>query len=87
VNPVEVDGEVKYVENDAYWEAVLKLIRCNLRLGSGVEESKQFLKQQYITWGNRVGGRKWRDEFESLRRELMPDFQFEDAAIPAATRP
>ncbi len=86
-NPVEEDGDVKYLDNDSFWEAVLKLIRCNMHLGTGLEESKQFLKQQYITWGDRVGGRKWKDEYEKLRQELIPEFQPEPGAVPATTQP
>ena len=80
-NPVNAvpqeDGETRYVDNDAYWEVVLKLIRCNQKLGAGLEESKSFLKQQYITWGQRVGGKKWKDEYETLRQELIPEFNVE----------
>jgi hypothetical protein len=84
VNAVSEDGDTKYVDNDAYWEVVLKLIRCNQKLGSGIEESKSFLKQQYITWGARVGGRKWKAEFDALRKELIPDF---DPTLPPTTQP
>ena len=87
-NPVNAvqqeDGETRYADNDAYWEVVLKLIRCNQRLGTGVEESRSFLKQQYITWGERVGGKKWKGEYETLRNELIPGF---DAEPGAATQP
>jgi hypothetical protein len=84
LNPVGEDGQTKFVDNDAYWEAVYKLIRCNLKLGTGVEESKSFLKQQYITWGNRVGGRKWKDAYEQLRREIIPDFDVGPTTTPAS---
>jgi hypothetical protein len=50
-----------------------------------VDESKSFLKQQYITWGNRVGGRKWKDAYEQLRREIIPEF--DPNAIPMTTAP
>jgi hypothetical protein len=68
------DGETRTVDNDAYWEALLKLIRSNLKLGADVEGQKTFLKSQYIRWGDRVGGTKWKDEYEKLRQELIPDF-------------
>jgi hypothetical protein len=38
------------LDNDNYWEAVLKLVRSNLSLGSGVEESKSYLKQQLVRY-------------------------------------
>jgi hypothetical protein len=90
-NPVNAvqqeDGETRYVDNDAYWEVVLKLVRCNQKLGSGLEEGKSFLKQQYITWGDRVGGKKWKHEYEALRKELIPDFAVEPVQITPTTQP
>jgi hypothetical protein len=90
-NPVNAvqqeDGETRYVDNDAYWEVVLKLVRCNQKLGSGLEEGKSFLKQQYITWGDRVGGKKWKHEYEALRKELIPDFAIEPVQITPTTQP
>jgi hypothetical protein len=62
------------MDNENYWEAVLKLIRSNLALNSGVEESKSYLKQQLVRWGDRVGGKKWKAEFDKLRREIIPDY-------------
>jgi hypothetical protein len=68
-------GQPREIENDNYWEAVLKLIRANVALGNGVEESKRYLKEQLVRWGEqRVGGKKWKDEFKKLRAELIPDF-------------
>lgn len=72
---VEEEGQIRYLDNDAYWEAVLRLIQCNLKLQSGIEESKSFLKEQYITWGSRVGGKKWKAQFDELRKQIIPDFQ------------
>ncbi len=78
LNTIEDNGQEKIVDNDQYWEAILKLIRSNLKTGKGIEESKKYLKQQYITWGPRVGGKKWKKEYEALRTELIPDFKPED---------
>jgi hypothetical protein len=75
VYTVEDNGQQKVVDNDQYWEAILKLIRCNQKLGTGIEESKSYLKLQYITWGQRVGGRKFKAQYEGLRQELIPDFK------------
>jgi len=76
------NGQSRLIDNDQYWEAILKLIRSNQKLGRGGEEAGNYLKQQYIVWGQRVGGRKWKQDFEQLRRELIPDF-----AVPSATAP
>jgi hypothetical protein len=71
---VEDKGELRETDNDNYWEAVLKLIRANVALGSGIEESRSYLKEQLVRWGDRVGGKKWRDEFAKLRAEIIPTF-------------
>jgi hypothetical protein len=75
---VESNGQTRTVDNDAYWEAVLKLIRSNLKLNADVERQRTFLKTQYVRWGDRVGGTKWKAEFEALRKELIPDFNPKD---------
>lgn len=82
VNLVEDNGQQKLVDNDQYWEVILKLTRCNQKLGTGIEESKNYLKLQYITWGPRVGGKRWKQQYEALRTELIPDFNPEEAAPP-----
>jgi hypothetical protein len=70
----EEKGTEREVDNDNYWEAVLKLIRSNLALNTGVEESKNYLKQQLVRWGDRVGGRKWKRDFEQLKNEIIPGY-------------
>jgi hypothetical protein len=69
------NGQEKSVDNDRYWEAVFKLIRSNVKLGSNLDQAKSYLKTQYITWGDRVGGKKWKGQFDALRAELIPDFK------------
>jgi hypothetical protein len=71
---VERDGQIRTVDNDAYWEAVLKLICSNVKLNADIDAQKTFLKSLYVRWGDRVGGKKWRDEFNKLKSELIPDF-------------
>jgi hypothetical protein len=83
----EQDGQFHTTDNDAYWEAVLKLIRSNLKLNADVEAQKTFLKNLYIRWGDHVGGKKWTGDFEKLRLELIPDFnppQLDDATTKPA---
>jgi hypothetical protein len=72
---IERDGQLRTIDNDAYWEAVLKLIRSNLKLGADPDSQRVFLKNLYIRWGDHVGGVKWKDEFAKLKSELIPDFQ------------
>ena len=71
---VETDGVLRETDNDQYWEAVLKFIRANLRLNQNIEQSKSYLREQYVRWGPRVGGRRWKGEVDQPRAELIPDF-------------
>ena len=57
----------------------------SVSLNSGVEESKSYLKQQLVRWGDRVGGKKWKDEFVKLKSEIIPGF--DPNALPPATAP
>jgi hypothetical protein len=78
----EKTGETKYVDNENYWEAWYKLLRSNVELfkknkenadaKAGYENARTALKQRYIQGD--VGGQKWRDAFEKLRQELIPEF-------------
>ncbi|CAN5390680.1 hypothetical protein BH09PLA1_BH09PLA1_12720 [soil metagenome] len=82
---IEDRGAAREIDNDNYWEAVLKLIRSNLALGSGVEESKNYLKQQIVRWAERVGGKKWKKDFEQLRNQIIPGY--DPSVIAPATEP
>lgn len=68
------NGERIVVDNDDYWEGIYRLIASNVKLNANVEGQKDFLKQLYIKWGDRVGGRKWKKEMAALQQELIPDF-------------
>lgn len=69
------------VDNDVYWETVVKFIRSNLALGDESREPMtRFLKLQYVTWRERTGGVRWKKEMDALRQELAPGWQ-----IPPAT--
>jgi hypothetical protein len=70
---VSENGQEKTIDNDQYWEAILRLIQCNLKLGHGMAESKDFLNRQYIIWGSHVGGKKWKAEYEAIRKQLLPE--------------
>ena len=73
-------GEGKVVPNDAYWQATYALYKCNAELArgddpaakAGLTETQRGLKAILIRGGI---PERWQDEFESLRRELIPDFQ------------
>lgn len=84
-----VDGEL--VDNETFWEATYKLFRCNVELAKAdagyaqaLEETRRALRFLYIKNGSATGGRKWGSDFESLRRQLIPDFTVE--ALTATTQ-
>lgn len=78
----ERDGAMVSEDNPVYWEATYKLYRSNMELarqegaaGSTLlENTRNGLKRLYIREGNAVGGTRWRESFEGLRRELIPGF-------------
>ncbi len=73
------DGETRLVDNDQYWEATFKLLHSNMMAAGDNAEvmasTKAYLGRLYVQWGDQVGGNNWRDEFESLRKELIPDLK------------
>src|SRR5262249_3399811 len=91
------DG-TRMVPNNAYWEAMYKLLRCNVELARQntpntsqlVDDTRLKLKQLYITWPE-PGGARWSAQFDSLRRELLPAWSppvlSEDSAASPATAP
>jgi len=89
LTPVERNDQTEYVDNDQYWEATYKLLRCNVELAKtgdkeGLDATKNYLKELYIRHGEKVGGAKWHPQFESLRKDLIPDFKPEDLSAPAS---
>jgi hypothetical protein len=82
------NGQERVIDNDQYWEALLKLIRSSEKLNRNLEEARSYLKLQYITWGPHVGGKKWKSEFEQVRQQLIPDFDVSDLTVsPSTTAP
>ncbi len=70
------DGQEIEQDNDQFWEANYKLLRANFNINNppDVEKSKQYLKMLYVREAGNVGGKKWHNEFEKLRTEVIPDF-------------
>ena len=87
-------GETYYLDNEPYWEATYKLLRSNVELSNqnkndpgaaeALDNTKAHLKRLYIR--GEVGGRKWKQPFEELRKEIIPDFDPKTLA-PPGTRP
>ena len=48
--------------------------------------AKTFLKQLWVQWPKTIGGRKYHADFEKLKAELIPDFNFEHL-LDATTEP
>ena len=73
---VRRNGQETESDNDQFWEANYKLLRCNFTLNNppDVARSITYLKTLYIRYGNEVGGKKWHADFEKLRQEVAPDF-------------
>jgi hypothetical protein len=81
---VSDNGEPKTVENTQYWEGILKLLRATTEAAkqnpsdaqaqSDLASARTFLKQLYVQWPRTIGGKKYHDDFEKLRAEIVPDF-------------
>jgi tetratricopeptide (TPR) repeat protein len=82
----EVDaktGEVRVVPNEQYWEAMYKYYNAtnqwakadptNADAQAELNAVKTLLRRDYVAGPEDVGGVKWREAFEALRKELIPD--------------
>ena len=69
------NGETKIKDNDLYWEATYKYIKSDAEVNKNnpkaLEVSKRSLKNLLIRGG--IPDR-WQDDFETLRKELTPEF-------------
>jgi hypothetical protein len=70
------------IDNNDYWEAVYKLIVSVEKLNdpADLEKVKNYLRRQYVQWGPHVGGTKWKQQFQELHDQLIPDMP---TTIPA----
>lgn len=80
----EESGVQRSVDNDQYWEAVLKLVRSNQKLNRDMEDARNFLKRQKVTWDSHFGGKKWKSELNALCEELIPGFKVESGGPSTA---
>jgi hypothetical protein len=66
--------------NDQYWEAAYKLLDCMQKLAKSGDpdttqaQVQQSLKVLYLIWRDGTGGPKYHDQFEALRKEILPDW-------------
>jgi hypothetical protein len=70
------NGQEVDTDNDQYWEANYKLLRANFNINdpSELDRSKTYLKSLFIRNGDKIGGKKWHEQFEKLRADVIPDF-------------
>ncbi len=67
-------------DNEQYWEATYKLLDCMNELAKSgdpqtpITQVQQSLKVLYLIWRDGTGGPKWHAKFESLRKEVLPDW-------------
>ncbi|HEX8322725.1 MAG TPA: hypothetical protein VF595_02315 [Tepidisphaeraceae bacterium] len=70
VTTPDAAGNFESRENPAYWEALLKLIRSNLRLGENADAMRNLLVEQRLIYGDGLGGKRWQAEFNQLIGDL-----------------
>jgi hypothetical protein len=93
----EVDaktGEYKILPNDQYWEAVYRYYDGAVQWAKSAPDDKDaqaelnavktMLRRDYVAGPDEVGGTKWREEFEKLRKDLIPDLDLNGLRKPAA---
>ncbi len=90
---IQENGEPKTVENPQYWETILRLLQSvaavakenptNAAANADLAAAKTFLKQLWVQWPKTIGGKKYHEDFEKLRTQLIPDFNFEHLLDPA----
>ncbi len=82
IEETDTNGISKTADNEQYWEAVLKLLKSNVALGEDKKPLAEYLQRQYNRWGERVGGQKWKKDFEALRAELGVDASSSQPTTP-----
>jgi hypothetical protein len=72
-------------DNPTYWEAMYKLIQCNVELNENLPGMKGLLAEQQLIHGDKLGGERWRPEFEKLLKKLeVPPPPSTQEATPTA---
>jgi hypothetical protein len=100
----EKTGEQRVVPNDQYWEAMYKYYGAvnewakadaqNADAQAELGAVKKLLLRDYVAGPDEVGGVKWREPFEKLRKDLLPDLNLDELrqgrpateAAPASTQ-
>jgi hypothetical protein len=87
--PKRYNADNELVDNDQYWEAMYKLFKSNIEVAKAdpqfanlAQETRQRLGQLYIMQGESVGGQRWGEEFQAMRKELLPDLKIGQPVEP-----
>lgn len=70
ITTVNAAGGYDTKDNPSFWEAMYRLIRCNLNLNENVDGMKQLVKEQMLVYGDDLGGQRWKKEFDQIKSEL-----------------
>ncbi|QOV87289.1 hypothetical protein [Humisphaera borealis] len=85
-------GDSVVKDNPVFWEANLKWIRSNLEIAKKPEfpnatkikeGAERVVKDMFINYKDRTGGDKWRDDWVSLRKEVLPGWEPGVVVAPA----
>jgi hypothetical protein len=90
---VNNNGEPEIVDNPVYWETNYKLLRSIVEVAkqspkdadaqTSLEQAKTYLKRLFVERPKTIGGKKFHDDFEKLRAQIVPDFHPENLTEPA----
>jgi hypothetical protein len=88
----EKTGEQRVVPNDQYWEAMYKYYSAVNEWAKADPQSadaqaelgavKKLLLRDYVAGPDEAGGVKWREAFEKVRKELLPDLNIDGLRQP-----
>jgi hypothetical protein len=90
------DGTDTFKENPVYWEGLLRFMQSNWQLSkadkspqltAAVDDNRATLKTLYINRGKNVGGDRLRDEYATLKTELLPGWDESRITTTPATKP
>jgi hypothetical protein len=89
-----ITNEEKVVPNDQYWEANYKYYSAVVKWAAAapndddaakeLDAVKIMLRRDYVAGPDEVGGPKWHEQFEELRKQLIPDLNLDELRKPGA---
>lgn len=67
-------GAVEIKENTLYWEVLCRWCECYINLNDNLDNVKKALRNQVDLAGDQAGGTQWKELFQKLRKDLIPDY-------------